>query len=249
MDKLESFISRVPNFHSLSKVDQILHFAWFFHEIEGRETMDGSTLRSYFERTHIEPPNMSVYLPRLTAKKPSQLIKSRTGYRLEGRVRRALDAKYKDAPNFIATSNLLADLPGKMGAGAERTFLSETLRCYGAKAYRASIVMAWCLAFDHLRAWLLRDDVRMAAINAALKIRYPKRTKPLSTLEDFQELTESDVIELCRTARLLNKETVEILREKLKRRNAAAHPSKIDITQSQADDVISDLVSNIVLAL
>jgi hypothetical protein len=38
------------------------------------------------------------------------------------------------------------------------------------------------------------------------------------------------------------------LREKLKRRNAAAHPSLVVITQAQADDVVTDLVNN-VLAL
>lgn len=249
MSKLDDFVGRVPNFHALSKVDQVIHFTWFLHEVENLEHVDGSKIRECFEKAHIEPPSMSVYLPRLAAKKPAQLIKSRAGYRLEGRARRLLDAKYKEQPAFIATTNLLSALPSKVGVAAERTFLDETLSCYAAKAYRAAVVMAWCLAFDHLRTWLMADSHRMSELNDAVKVKFPKRNKTISTLEDFQDFTESDVIELCRTARLLNKEIIEMLREKLKRRNAAAHPSKVIITQVQADDVISDLVNNIVLQL
>lgn len=249
MEKLSQFIDRVPHFHSLSKVDQVVHFAWFLHELVGREYVDGSALRECFEKAHIESPNMSVYLPRLASKRPAQLIKSKSGYRLEGRLRRSLDAKYKEQPAYIATSNLLSALPAKIGAFAERTFLDETLSCYAAKAYRAAVVMAWCLAFDHLRSWLMADANRMAALNDAARAKFPKRSKAIASVEDFQDFTESDIIELCRTGRLLNKETIEMLREKLKRRNAAAHPSKVTITQAQADDVISDLVNNIVLQL
>lgn len=249
MNRLSEFVSRVPGFHGLTKVDQIIHFVWFLHEIERKDAVDGTAVRACFERSHIEPPNMSVYLPRLASKKPPQLIKSRSGYRLEGRARRHLDTKYKEEPTYVATSNLLAALPEKVGALAERTFLAETLRCYGAKAYRAAIVMAWCLAFDHLRSWLMRDADRMTKLNDAVKVKFPKRSKPIVSLEDFQDYTESEVVELCRTARLIDKETVDVLREKLKRRNAAAHPSTVSITQTQADDVISDLVNNVVLRL
>jgi hypothetical protein len=36
---------------------------------------------------------------------------------------------------------------------------------------------------------------------------------------------------------------------KLERRNIAAHPSQVVIVQHQADDLITDLVNNVVLAL
>jgi hypothetical protein len=41
----------------------------------------------------------------------------------------------------------------------------------------------------------------------------------------------------------------EVLREKLDRRNIAAHPSSVVVQQSQADEVIIDLVNNVVLRL
>ena len=49
--------------------------------------------------------------------------------------------------------------------------------------------------------------------------------------------------------RLPGENVVEILEAKLKRRNTVAHPSTIVVTQAQADDAITDLVNNVVLAL
>jgi hypothetical protein len=60
-------------------------------------------------------------------------------------------------------------------------------------------------------------------------------------------LKESEVIEICNTAQLLNGNIIRILREKLGKRNNAAHPASVVIVQSQADDVITDLLNNVVL--
>jgi hypothetical protein len=38
-------------------------------------------------------------------------------------------------------------------------------------------------------------------------------------------------------------------RAQLDRRNIVAHPSTVVVVQSQADDVVTDLVNNVVLAL
>ena len=43
--------------------------------------------------------------------------------------------------------------------------------------------------------------------------------------------------------------TKKILTDKLARRNLAAHPSLVEITQYQAEDAISDLVNNVILKL
>jgi hypothetical protein len=68
-------------------------------------------------------------------------------------------------------------------------------------------------------------------------------------LDDLAELKEYEVIEVSRTAKLLSKNRSDILRDKLKGRNMAAHPSRVQITQAQADDVITDLIHNVVLGL
>jgi hypothetical protein len=98
--------------------------------------------------------------------------------------------------------------------------------------------------------WILADAQRLAGFNTAIAVAYPKR-KPhvIARFEDFEEFKEFETIEVCRVAKLCSKNIIEILREKLKKRNAAAHPSMIVIGQHQADDVITDLVNNVVLAL
>ena len=67
--------------------------------------------------------------------------------------------------------------------------------------------------------------------------------------EFLDELKESQVIEICNAANLFNSNIFKILREKLDKRNIAAHPSTVVVVQSQADDVVTDLVNNVVLAL
>ena len=109
--------------------------------------------------------------------------------------------------------------------------------------------MVWNLAYDHLMEWLLADQHRIDRFNAAIAKKFPKKMATLSVRDDFEEFKESEVIAICRTARLLNKNVVVILEEKLKRRNMVAHPSTIIVTQFQADDAIIDLVNNVVLAL
>src|SRR5258707_723648 len=132
---------------------------------------------------------------------------------------------------------LLAELPDKVPDIVERVFLQETLNCYRVQAYRAAIVMAWSLAFDHVLRWILRDAVRLAEFNSAILVKYPKRVGvSIAKFEDFsEEFKEFEIIEVCRTGTLLSKDQIEILREKLKKRNSAAHPSTVIVTQPQAD--------------
>jgi hypothetical protein len=152
--------------------------------------------------------------------------------------------------SVVRVSKLLAELPDKVPGIAEKAFLLEAMKCYRVEAYRACIVMTWNLAFDHLRSWVLKDAPRLTAFNTTVPKKYPKRGSfTVSVIEHFDEFTESEVIELCYTAGVITKNLTEILREKLKRRNAAAHPSLVKVDQPQADDVVTDLVNNVVLAL
>src|SRR5262249_22247653 len=90
------------------------------------------------------------------------------------------------------------------------------------------IVMAWNLAFDNLLNWIVNDPTRLAAFNTAITKRYPKRTGIVIKNQDhFEDFKEFEVIEICQTASLISKNVIEILREKLKKRNAAAHPSQV----------------------
>ena len=73
--------------------------------------------------------------------------------------------------------------------------------------------------------------------------------RPSHVVDDFEDFKEREVIEICNTANLYNSSVFKILKDKLDRRNIAAHPSNVTMLQSQADDMITDLVHNVVLAL
>jgi hypothetical protein len=245
--ELADFVRQAPGFAGFSPREQICLFAWFLHTYRCVETVTNTNIRACFRELDLVPPDVSVYLPRMTAA-PIQLVRVRDGYRLEGTLRRSMDGKYGQHPSVVAISGLLADLPTKIPNVAERAFLAEALNCYRVQAYRAAIVMTWNLAFDHVLQWIMVDPSRVSAFNSAAAIRFPKKGL-ITKIDDFEDYKESETIEVCRTASLLGKSVVEILREKLKKRNIAAHPSTVSVKQPQADDVISDLVNNVVLAL
>lgn len=248
--KLADLVSSIADFKNFSTRDTIRFFVWYMHTYEAREAIDNDSLRNCFRQLHMTLPDVSVYLPRMAKYKPPDLIKVRGGYKLERSVRTVLDSKYGVSESVVRVSSLLADLPSKLPDLAERTFLVEALKCYRVEAYRACVVMTWNLAFDHLLRWTLANPARLSAFNGAIGKRYPKKAGlSVAALEHFEELKESETIEICQTAAIFSKNTADILREKLKRRNIAAHPSQVMISQHQADDVITDLINNILIAL
>lgn len=248
--QLRDFVEQVAGFDSLQHPDKIKLFAWYLHTYRKVEYFGNGDIRKCYSELHLVPPDVTVYLPRLTAKKPPELIKDARGYRLEGKIRRALDAKYGEHPTTIAVTSSLAELPSKIPELSEQVFLKETIACYKVRAFRATIVMAWNLAYAHLLQWILADANRLADFNAAIPRRYPKRSGFIvRKRDDFDEFKESELLEVAKNAGLYSKDIGKVLAHKLDRRNSAAHPSTITFEQSQADDVITDLVSNVVLPL
>lgn len=245
-ESFEAFLKRVPSFDALSPIDKICHVAWYLHSVRKLDYVSTSSINSCFDEVHAVPPHTSVYIRRMAERKPPLFLKSRAGYRLEGKRRQALEAAYGARPATIAVTKLLTDLSAKMATTDERRFLEETLNCYAVSAFRATVVMAWNLAYDHLQRWLVSDDARLASFNVSLGVKYPKKAFTLASVDDLSEFKEFEVVETCLHAKIITKNVAEIMKEKLKRRNAAAHPSSIVLTQAQADDVITDLVNNVV---
>jgi hypothetical protein len=248
-ETFDAFTRRVPSFATLSPTEKICHAAWYLHSVQGREFVTAGAINSLFDEIHSLPPHTAVYLKRLAEKKPPLFIKTKQGFRLENRPRRELEEKFAAKPETAVVSALLTGLLGKVGEGDEARFLDETLRCYSVRAFRAAIVMAWNLAFDHIIRWVVSDAARLSAANNSISVKYAKKNVIISDADDFADLKEFEVIEVLRHAGLITKNIADLLKEKLRRRNAAAHPSSVVITQAQADDVLTDLVNNIVLRL
>ncbi|MGX9178683.1 hypothetical protein [Mesorhizobium sp. BHbdii] len=249
MSAIADFAGSSPGFYRKTAVDQLLALAWFVEARQQRACFDGAYIRQCFKEAGIDPPDTSVYLPRLAAKKPPQLIREKGGYRLAGAVRRVLDTRLGGDPTVAAVTKALTDLPAQVPDLAEREFLTEALNCYRVRAFRATIIMAWNLAYDHLVRWVFSDPSRVQSFNAGIASKYPKKNLVVAKHEDADALKESEFIESARAANLLDKNTTQILKDKLGRRNMAAHPSRVTITQHQADDMITDLVANVILKL
>lgn len=247
--ELSELVAQVEGFEALPTRDKIRLFAWHLHTHKGRETVDNAAIRSCYDELHLTQPNVAMYLPRFAEAKPPDLVKVKGGYKLERSVRTSLDAKYGVHHSVVQVSRLLIDLVGKVPDLAEKNFLAEAIKCYRVEAYRACIVMTWNLAYSHLLHWILKDPKRVADFNAAIPKRYPKKPSlTIAKYDDFEELKESEVIEICNSAGLVNGNIIRILKEKLGKRNTAAHPASVVVVQSQADDVVTDLVNNVVLA-
>lgn len=247
--ELTNLVNQVSDFEGLQPRDRIKLFAWFLHTHRKREVFDSAAIRACFAELHLADPQVSKYLPRMVEYK--DLMKVAGGFKLERAPRVELDKRYGIHHSVVAISKILTDLPEKVPNVAQRAFLQEALKCYRIEAYRACIVMAWNLAYAHILDYILSDAKRLADFNAAITKKYPKKTSlVISKYDDFtEELTERETVEIGNVADTFNSVVYRILKKELDRRNIAAHPSDVIISQHQADDMVSELVNNVVLAL
>jgi hypothetical protein len=247
----EELAQAVPELQDASHSDKLRLFGWHLHVHEQRTHFQPSDVKKYYERLHlVQPSGFGGYFQQLVTEKT--LLKNASGYRLESKPRAALDAKYGMRQATIQITALLQNLPARIPDLAERTFLDEALVCFKHGAKRAAIVMTWNLAYHHLCHHVMTKH--LAEFNARWQARYPKHhkdgVKAIAQVTDFgEELRESEVLEICKSAKIVTNDVYKILQEKLGRRNSAAHPSDVTITQVQVEAFIDDLVTNVVLKL
>jgi len=225
--ELPDLVNQVSGFDAAAPGEKIRLFAWFLHTHRGIEVFGTTDIRSCYEKLHLPVPNIAMYLTRMTETRPPKALREGNTYKLARAARTDLDAKYGVHDTVVQMSKLLSDLAGKVPDLAEKNFLAEAMKCYRHEAYRASVVMTWNLAYSHLLQWILNDAQRLADFNTAITKRYQKKSSiSISKYDDFTEqLKESEVIEICSTASLLNSNVTRILREKLGKRNSAARSS------------------------
>ena len=247
--QLHELVERVPGFDGAAPKERIKLFAWWLHTHGGKELFGPVDVRGCYDKLHIdEPPALATYLTRMSEAK--DLLKEKGLYKLARSVRVDLDKKHGIHHSVAAVNKLLTDLIGKVPDLAEQNFLAEAIKCYRVEAYRACIVMVWNVTYNHLINWVLNDSNRLAKFNVNIVKRNSKKKDLVITkYDDFEDLTEREVIDICNIANLYNSSVYKILVGKLDRRNTAAHPSAVVIVQSQADDAITDLVNNVVLGL
>jgi hypothetical protein len=243
---LEDFVDQVPEFGKWSHTDRLRFLGWYYHAFDSQPDFEVAQFRRSYELLSIAPPgNLSQLVKQLVDQK--HLLRRAKRLSLDRRLRQDFDSRYGQRPTAVVVTRLLQELPAKVPQLAERAFLDETIRCFGAGAYRASIVMSWNLAYDHLVEWVLKKH--LVAFVTAWPATFPKKPFVPTQRADFADAKETHVIQVCRAAGLISADLKKLLDEKLDKRNSAAHPSSLNFSQAQAEAFIDDLVQNVVLAL
>jgi hypothetical protein len=98
----------------------------------------------------------------------------------ERNMRQRLSVKLEAEKVTAQTSATLRGLEHKLPAGADKEFLKEMIDCFEAGANRATIVLAWILAMDHLFAYMLPH--KLTEYNAALALNTDNSVNSLGIL-------------------------------------------------------------------
>ncbi|HZO94770.1 MAG TPA: hypothetical protein VFB22_13585 [Candidatus Baltobacteraceae bacterium] len=247
---LEEAVQRAPEFKSWGHADRIRFFMWYLHTYQNRSYIAPRDVAACFDKLHVDgPTNLPRSLAALSETRPKQALKSKGGYRLEHLVRADFDSKYGQRASTQQLTRQLQELEGKITNAAQKAYLDEVLICFKNKAHRAAIVMAWNLAYDHLLRWILNDAARLATFNAYLAALKNQPVSSIRLYDDFSHLKEDLVLTIARKAPVISNSLHKVLDEKLRRRNAVAHPGGIKVNDVTAEDVIRDLMDNVVIAL
>lgn len=243
------FLSGVANFSRLNHSERILCFSWYLVRHENKEKFKCTDIQRCFDYTNVAPPSsIPPFLQSMAERKRPQLLKKGDGYVIENETLAILDKKYGVRAAAIQVDRLLTELPSHISITDERKYLEEALTCFRHGAFRATIVMAWNLAYGHLCNVALKGH--LAEFNAQLPKSFPKADiLEIKKIEDFQELKESQVLQVCKSSNIISQALYKVMKGKLDIRNIYAHPSGIEITQLTAEEYVRDLVDNVALKL
>lgn len=246
IDSVNRFYNSIENGASLSQSALMELFVYFLTVELGQEAAMPKHVAECFAACDlVVPGNVSARLSEGLKSKPPKFIKTKAGYKLQRHMREELSKKLGAETVTAQTSATLRSLEHKLPAGADKEFLKEAIDCFEIGANRATIVMTWILAMDHLFAYILahkRDD-----FNAALSNDKGVKINVVSQRDDFTEIKETKFIELCRAAGIVSNDVRKILDQKLGTRNSCAHPSGVTVNKSKVIDFVEDLVDNVIL--
>jgi len=100
------------------------------------------------------------------------------------------------------------------------------------------------VAYGLVRDWIFRNH--LAALNAVMGAW--KNPVLITKLDDFQELTESVVIDTARKATMISKEQNKTLKQLLDQRNSYAHPTTKPITPAIVEAYIDTVIREVLPA-
>jgi hypothetical protein len=242
--RLRDIVHGVEGFDKLPHADKLRLFAWAFHA-EGKESVKPSDFAACYDLLHLQQP-VNLHRAVQALHEQGDLLKAGAGLKLSKAVRDRHEAKHGSRPVSVQLHGILASLPDKLTSANQREYLDEAVACAKHGAWRASIVMSWNLAYDHVCQVVM---ARLPEFNAGFVKALPRKAEAISQRSELQDLKESEVIKVCRTADIIDKTQGKCLDRNLGIRNDAAHPSGATFNQPKAEAFILDVVQTIVLGM
>jgi hypothetical protein len=240
------FYSSIDSAAQLGDKDLVGLFVYYLTVEQGENSASAKAVDDCFVACDLMPPARTApYLSE--GLREGRFVKADRGYKLQRHYREELSRMLGAEKVVVQTSVELRKLEARFTTGSTKDFLKETIDCFEAGANRATIVMCWILAIDHLIAYLLK--YHLTAFNAILGKNTDKRVRvsSVSTRDDFSDIPEGKLIEFMRSAGVISPDVRKILDEKLGIRNSSAHPSAIAIKRSKVIEFVDDLTENVVL--
>jgi hypothetical protein len=240
------FYGAIENAEKMDAKELIALFVYFLIVEAGGESASAGDVDACFVACDLTPPRRTAaHLSEGVGE--GKYIKAQRGYKLQRHYRDVL-SKMLGAERVVAQASVeLRKLEEKFGAGSAKAFLQETIACFEAGANRATIVMCWILALDHLIEYTMAHH--LPEFNKLLAANTDRRVKVTAIVsrDDFGDIPENKLIELFRSARVIDNDVRKILDQKLGTRNSYAHPSSLAISRTKVMEFVEDLVSNVVL--
>jgi hypothetical protein len=249
-DDLRAFVTNINGFGDWGHAQKIRMFAWLQQFLRKKQRFQTGDINWCYDALSLRQTNTSQYLKNMEGK---ELLSDKGGYYCEGQFLARYNERYGTHDITLNVRQLVRDLVNVIPELGERDIFQEALICLRHDAGRAAIIMVWNIALYHLCQYILKH--KLAEFNDRLPIRYPRKWNPsdlpvVTKYDDFaEEMSERELIEVCNSAGIITGDMYKVYVEKLGKRNSAAHPSTIHVTQVQAEGYIDDLIRNTVLLL
>ncbi len=246
MNSIDEFVARFDDFSDWPPTKQV-DYVTFYLTADDELGVTGSDITEIFDALHLKNyKRVNSYLSENASRGKGKYIKVKSGgYRLTRAKHIEIEKLLDDNPAQVTVSKQLTDLVSTILDSNEKEFLEEAINCYKVQSFRAFIIMVWIVTVDHLQRYVFANE--LPAFNSALAASPDKKVKRIVNYDDFSDLQESKLIELCRSARIISNDVRKILDEKLGTRNSSGHPSGVKISGHKATEFALDLLNNVLL--
>jgi hypothetical protein len=244
---MNDFFSSLAGFDNWESSKQTDYIVYYLVKIEKLEAVTVKQIQAVATKLVIKQyKSLPQYLSNNAGKKKGKYVRVRAGgYLLERNTFNEIDKVVSNEPVKVAVSDQLTALVAQVSDPQENGFLNEALNCYKVQANRATIIMIWIVAMNHMHKYVFNN--KLNEFNAAFALNPDRRISTISQLDDFSILNEDKFILLMKSANIISNDVRKLLDEKLGTRNSAAHPSGVTITGHKATEFALDIVQNVLL--